>query len=287
MIGIYCIQNLCNGKVYIGQSINIQHRWSEHVKALENNSHINKYLQKSWNKYGQDNFEFFILEECARDILTEWEQYWIDYYGGINSQNTYNCRDAGGNGKLSDEIRQKISKLQKGKPKKPGRKVSDWGRKVLSESHKGIYPSKETRQKMSLAQRNRKHTEETKRKIGETNRQKYIDNPELREEVAKRMRGRTVSEETRYKLGSANRGKSYKDNVEVIKKHSEGLKRAYLTGKKKAVWITVNGVTKMQSEWANIIGMTPICIINQRRKGEGYAEKYIADMLIKKNIKLE
>lgn len=287
MTGIYRIQNTQNGKVYIGQAVNIHGRLRDHKEKLNTNKHNNEHLQRAWNKYGADKFTFSVIEECELDKLTEREQYWIDYYGGINSVNTYNQRDASSHGTHSEETKQKISKKQRGVPKPPGRKVSEIGRKSLSLAHLGKHPSAETRQKMSLSQRGRKHTEETKRKISKKNKQRYIDNPELRKEVSKRMSGRVFSEEHRYKLGNSNRGKSYRDNKERTHKQSEGLKRAYRNGKRKAIWITVDGITKMQTEWADIIGVPHTSIIYQRKKGDGYAEKYIHEMLIKKNIKLQ
>jgi group I intron endonuclease len=62
MIGIYKIENKANGKVYIGQSANINKRWIEHRSNLNNNRHPNRKLQNAWNNYGQDNFDFNILE---------------------------------------------------------------------------------------------------------------------------------------------------------------------------------------------------------------------------------
>ena len=46
MIGIYKIENKVNGKVYIGQSIDIEKRWKEHISCLNNRTHHNDYLQK-------------------------------------------------------------------------------------------------------------------------------------------------------------------------------------------------------------------------------------------------
>lgn len=116
MIGIYKIENLYNGKVYIGQSVNIENRWQSHIHALEINEHSNKHLQNSWNKYGSSVFIFTVLEECTEDKLTEREQYWIDYYGGINSDKNYNNRDAGNKGSLSAETKEKLREINLGKP---------------------------------------------------------------------------------------------------------------------------------------------------------------------------
>lgn len=287
MTGIYKIVNNINGKVYIGQAHNVHARLRDHKECLYGNRHTNNHLLHAWNKYGSENFTFSIIEECSDEELTEREQYWIDYYGGINSDNTYNQRDASSHGTHSKETKQKISSLMKGIPKKPGRTVSECGRKTLSEAHKGLHHSEETKRKMSIAQKGRVHSKETKRKISEKAKQRYIDNPELRKEISKRMAGREFSEEHKRKLGDINRGKSYKHDTERIKKHSEGLRRAYETGKKKAIWITVDDVTKMQTDWAKLLEVPHTSIIYQRRKGDGYAEKYIHDMLLKKNIKLQ
>ena len=93
MIGIYKITNLDNGKMYIGQSLDIQHRWSEHRSELNHNKHDNSYLQNSWNLYGEDKFEFSIIELCSSDKLDDKEIYWIEKfrtYRGFENSNGYN-----------------------------------------------------------------------------------------------------------------------------------------------------------------------------------------------------
>ena len=74
------IKNNINDKSYVGQSINIENRWTHHKSELNNNKHINDYLQNAWNKYGEHSFEFIIIEECTLDHIDEREIYWIDYY---------------------------------------------------------------------------------------------------------------------------------------------------------------------------------------------------------------
>lgn len=78
--GIYKIENLINHKSYIGQSVDIYGRWYDHKWELNNNKHKNQHLLRSWNKYGYENFEFTIIEECDKSKLNEREIYWIDYY---------------------------------------------------------------------------------------------------------------------------------------------------------------------------------------------------------------
>src|SRR5258708_19912343 len=75
--GIYAIENKINKKLYIGYSADIKKRWRYHLSYLEKNNHQNTYLQRSWNKYGKNNFEFYIIEECSRDLLIQKEKYYI------------------------------------------------------------------------------------------------------------------------------------------------------------------------------------------------------------------
>lgn len=79
--GIYCIENRINNKTYIGSSKNIYQRLLKHFALLRHNKHENAHLQNAWNKYGEENFEWTVLELCNPDILTEREQYCIDLFG--------------------------------------------------------------------------------------------------------------------------------------------------------------------------------------------------------------
>lgn len=80
--GIYCIENKNNHKTYIGSSKNLYQRLLKHFALLRHDRHENAHLQSAWNKYGEDNFEWFILEFCDIANLTEREQYCIDLLGG-------------------------------------------------------------------------------------------------------------------------------------------------------------------------------------------------------------
>ena len=76
--GIYKITNKITNKFYIGSSNNIKRRWDEHIRELNRNVHHNSYLQNAWNKYGEENFVFEIIELCNNDTQIEREQYWLD-----------------------------------------------------------------------------------------------------------------------------------------------------------------------------------------------------------------
>lgn len=75
--GIYLILNTVNNHKYIGQSKNIEHRWAGHISSLRKGRHGNAHFQNAWNKYGEDLFDFQVIEECAPEKLNEQEQYWI------------------------------------------------------------------------------------------------------------------------------------------------------------------------------------------------------------------
>ena len=87
--GIYKIHCKITNKDYIGQSNNIYHRWQQHLAKYDNCAIHNAII-----KYGRENFEFSILEECFENELNEREEYWINYYNSYS--NGYN-ETSGGN----------------------------------------------------------------------------------------------------------------------------------------------------------------------------------------------
>ena len=87
------IINKINGHKYIGMSNNIERRINEHKnKSFSSNKKddLNKVLYKAIRKYGWDNFDWVILEECPNDKLKEREIYWIDHYNTYKDRNHYN-----------------------------------------------------------------------------------------------------------------------------------------------------------------------------------------------------
>jgi group I intron endonuclease len=98
--GIYCILNILNNKRYIGCSQHINRRWCHHKNNLRKNKHNNYYLQKSWNKYGEEYFNFYIIEECSKELLKELEVFYVEYYKSNNKNFGYNLT-SGGDGLIS------------------------------------------------------------------------------------------------------------------------------------------------------------------------------------------
>jgi len=116
MKGIYKITNP-KGRIYIGQSINIESRKSKY-RCLSSYAKQPK-IYNSLQKYGFENHTFEIIEECSTECLDEretyWKQYYLDQVGGDWTKVMFcNLYDNGG-GPLSEETKQKISKSKKGR----------------------------------------------------------------------------------------------------------------------------------------------------------------------------
>lgn len=77
--GIYQIVCTETNKRYIGSAKNLRQRWNDHRKLLRYDKHKNDYLQKAWNKYGENNFRFLIIEFVSEvNALLQREQMWLD-----------------------------------------------------------------------------------------------------------------------------------------------------------------------------------------------------------------
>jgi group I intron endonuclease len=90
MIGIYCIENIINNKKYIGRSIIIERRCKTHISELRGGYHESQYLQKEWNKYGEENFIFYTVKECFSEELYDLEDYYIEFFQTRNVNLGYN-----------------------------------------------------------------------------------------------------------------------------------------------------------------------------------------------------
>jgi group I intron endonuclease len=92
---IYCIQNKINDKKYIGKnsSNNPNKRWNAHKRKLNKGIRENLHLQNTWNKYGEDIFAFFIIEEYEKKQAITREIYWINFFDTY--KNGYNLTKGG------------------------------------------------------------------------------------------------------------------------------------------------------------------------------------------------
>ncbi len=225
--GVYKITNVINGRVYIGSTVFFKRRWSVHRTNLRGGYHHSPKLQHAWDKYGEESFEFSVIEECLPDkhTLEAREQVWIDYYESYSFHN-YNIAKFAGKPMLgrkhTPERNTKMSKIMKGRKNALGHKHTEDAKERIKEAATGRWHRPDSLEKMSAYQSNR--TPEHRQRLGES-RKGWNPSPEVRarmseagkrrapasEETRKKIsessKGRITSEETKAKIGEANKGK--------------------------------------------------------------------------------
>jgi group I intron endonuclease len=145
--GIYCIRNTVNQKVYIGKSVNIAKRMSSHKQCLRKKSKDeNRHLISAWWKYGENAFEYFILEVVSKDIenyekvMSEKELKWMEIYNSTNREKGYNLRLDSSTKMITHEETRKLFTERKGKKNSNyGNKWTDEMKKSMSELKKEGY----------------------------------------------------------------------------------------------------------------------------------------------------
>jgi len=210
--GIYKITNIINNNIYIGQSGNLHERKTRHITSLKGKYHYNSHLQRAFDKYGIDSFNFETVLICEPFELTYYEQQLVDLYNpeyNIHKK----CVTSPLGVKRSEEFRQKISGVNNwnyGKPMSEERKTN------LSNLKKGTHPSEETRKKLSEARLGKPRLPETIRKMSEAQKGEKGNHygipltPEHKQKLLIANIGRKHSEETIIKMSIAR--KLYWDN---------------------------------------------------------------------------
>ena len=161
MMGIYEICNLHDGKAtaYVGSSNDIEARWSYHKSALRHGTHHNRHLQRAWDKYGEDAFEWGIIEEVvSEDVLLEREQCWLARY----LENPATCYN--------------IAAVAEKPPSWTGKHHAEEAKEKIGRAHRGeLHPmwgrthTTETKRKMSKARKGKPKSEAHKEEIGAAN----------------------------------------------------------------------------------------------------------------------
>ena len=144
-IGIYKIENLINGKVYIGQTKEkFQRRYWLHRWKLREGTHDNSYLQRAWDKYGEENFKFEVVEILSKEEIDDREKFWIKKYKDLGM--CYSIQDGGQpeclNQYISPEIRKRTG--EKNRQRMLGSKLSEETKKKMSDARKGKHIDRKT-----------------------------------------------------------------------------------------------------------------------------------------------
>ena len=122
---------------YIGQTKNILERIRVHLSDLRAGRHFNKHLQRAFNKYGEDAFEFRVLEACVAPELNALECYWINACLSDDRHFGYNMRTGGAAGfTVTQEARYNMSQARKGYLNAHPEEKTKWLRRV-AESNRG------------------------------------------------------------------------------------------------------------------------------------------------------
>ena len=111
MTVIYKAKNIINNKIYIGQSVQFKKRkWRHLYESKKNNP--NNYFHRAIKKYGEESFEWTIIEEIKDELANEREIYWIAFYNSSNDKYGYNLTLGGGSGRKPGFKHTKETKLK-------------------------------------------------------------------------------------------------------------------------------------------------------------------------------
>lgn len=194
MVGVYRIKNIINENCYYGSSKNVEKRWRNHKNNLRKNKHINQILQKAWNKYGEHNFLFELIEECDEKDLFFCEQKYLDLNPKYNIGKKAGGGDNISNNPKRDDIIKKITQSvkiryanmteeeRKQESSKPMEKNPNWkggvtyvyckcGKRIGC-GHKNCNKCR-PRSKENNSFFGKKHSIETKNKLSESRKDKY------------------------------------------------------------------------------------------------------------------
>lgn len=185
MYNIYKIECMVNNKVYIGQTVNFKARIQNHLGVLNNNKHTNPFLQDDFNQFGQNNFSFEIIDTAnSLEESLQKETYWINYYGGIDNDTTYNVK---GNDKDNKEYAKRKSKTLKCDAFRGHTHSEDSKNKIsnsLKDAYKnGVHKSPEKRYGEANSFYGKHHTEETRQQLSNWHKQYRKYSEELIDEL--------------------------------------------------------------------------------------------------------
>ena len=168
--GIYKIVNLKTNKKYIGKTMDrfIERYWN-HTWKLKNKVHDNKYLQYSWDKYGEDAFSFEVVKVYVDgEDIDALERFYIDYFDTYKNGYNLTVGGEGTKGYVPTEENKRIVG-EKNRINNLGKKHSKETREKMSKAHKGYVKTSEHRRNLSLSLKGKFVSDETRQKLRELN----------------------------------------------------------------------------------------------------------------------
>lgn len=223
--GVYKITCFKNNRIYIGSSITLTERFKRHKDSLNGGTHVNYHLQRAWNKYGEDQFKFEIIEYCNKEDCIKREQYYLDNLlfaqEYIRKENKkflnlgFNINPTAGNSlgrKYRPETIQKIIALRTGtkfsstaklnmqtaqlRPEVVERKSrvmkekcsTEEARKGLSDRAKKLWQNEDYRNKVITNATKGVQTEEYRKKRSIMSKEMFLNNPTLSTKLAEIQR---------------------------------------------------------------------------------------------------
>lgn len=111
---LYKITNKINNKIYIGQTINVSNRWTDHKIAAKNNKPT-QIIHHALIKHGLENFIFEVIASClTQEDANDTEALLIEQYNSYISNGCgYNVTLGGANASKTEEWKQKVSEHHK------------------------------------------------------------------------------------------------------------------------------------------------------------------------------
>lgn len=271
--GIYCIRNVLNQKSYIGSASKcIRQRCNGHIGGLRNGTHHSRHLQSAWDKYGEDSFEFYVIEFCKPEKCLEREQVWLDTLLSYKGQFGYNINNKSTSClgvKRTEATKAKLSEIAQNRSPELKAKIlaattTPEALAKIGAAHKGKTLSEDTREKIRAKLLVTKLSEERKKLARETilNR-----SDELKEYVKERQR----SPESRAKISAARKASKGKRH------HSEATKAkiaAAHKGKKRTAEHAANLSRSLKGRKASNVTRLKMSI---SRKGRKHSAEHTAN----------
>lgn len=194
-VGVYVIEDLGSGRVYVGSSVDVAARLRRHRNMLERGTHFCQHLQNAYRLRGSEAFVFRLVVQTTVGDMRRVEEAIIRGYPLAQLYNRILVPQQG------------VLGLRWTMPEATKRKIGDANR------GRGHPQSAETRAKIAMAARGRRMPEETKQKLREAMRN-YPADARARISAANTgrvspLRGIPLSVETKRKLSAANAGKTY------------------------------------------------------------------------------